>query len=285
MLNLVDKSINISSARLIASTGMVGFSSILACKLLIQKNNFAKIGVYFSEYTEHTITKLPNEYIHQGDVFYNKEKNIVIIFFIAGPPSYYKKQFFKELNEFVTKYQLQEAILTSGFLSEFQNDTEMRNPYVTPYYLSNGNNDSELKKSGIKSFVELCDLSNESKLLNSNLNSNLGKKPKELDEVEFLSASGFSSNYLKYQKKNKGRYTYVGSYVRTPLDVESGISLYIGLSNYLKLSVDDGILKGVNEIEKNEHVIKVKKNSLNDKLEMVTSLGIGKEWMQIVKST
>jgi hypothetical protein len=285
MLKLYNPENYITKAKLIISTGLVGFSSILACKLFIERHSFSKIGNYFSEYTEHTITKLPDEYIQQGDTYFNIDRNIVIIFFTAGPPSYYKKQFFKELNDFTTKNQITETLLVSGFLSEFQNDKEMRNPYVTPYYLSNNNNDSELKSAGVKSFAELCELTDKSEGNNNKL-----RKYKELDEVEYLTASGFSNSYLKYQKKTKGKYTYIGSYVRSPLDVESGVSLYLGLSNYLKFYVEgninqNGILKSYSEKENDVHVIKVKKNLLNDALDLIIKLGIPEDWLKLIKST
>lgn len=286
MLNLIDESIDIKNSKLIITVNQLGLSAIIAAKLLTINNNFEKVGFYFSEYTNQSITILPNkEELRNGELFYNKEKKIVLLNFICNIPSYYQTEFFEELNEFISKNKLTDVIFVTGISSEFLNDAEIKKEYNTPYYITNislttnnnTNNNiiSSLNKAGIENIVDLFDLKNQPKV---HLTSY-----KEFDELNFMKGIGFLNKYTRYQYKNKKEILIIGAYIRQPLDVEAALSLYKGIVDFYGLSNTNDLVSLLKDafIEDCNKQFKVRKNYLNKQVEKLSLFGINSEWSNI----
>lgn len=214
-----DQPINTEGYTLVVSYGVVGYASILSAKLLISLQNFEKAGLYFSEYTGQSITVLPDGVQLNGEVYVNNEKKTLLIIFTSGVPSYYQRKFFEELNSYILDKKFKNTIFVAGFYSDYQNDVELLNPFVTPYYISNSQESIEtLEKAGAKSFNKLC---------------NLVDTSKPLKELDFISGLGSLEKYIKYQNKKKLPFTFLGSYVRAPIDVLASQALYQTILNAL----------------------------------------------------
>lgn len=227
MLNLLDeyKNVDFQNGNLVISTSILGFSTIIASKLLSMKQSFVHVGNYFSENISHSITKLADGYLSNGDCFFNKEIKCLLIVFTTSPSKDNKRSFFDELDSFITKNNFSKTTLISGFIEEYQTDEELNKKIVEPYYLTNNDEIKvQLEKSGAKSFVDLCNLKKDN------------KKVKELDEVKYLTASGFSKWFLRNSKKKKQNYVYICSFVRHILDLEAALSIYLCLCKYLSLN-------------------------------------------------
>jgi predicted ATP-grasp superfamily ATP-dependent carboligase len=220
MIKFTNK-IDISNSRLLVTSGVIGFASILTSRILVAQHDFSKIGFYFSEYTGSVVTVLPQEgYQLNGEVFFNEKKRILILSLASGVPSYYTKKFFTEFNNFVTENTIKDVLFTSGILPEYQNDSEITSTVITPYFLSNDEEVSKvLESSGAISFVKYCNL--------------VGKKKKNsIDEVHYASGTGLASNYIKHQAKSKLKYNFLGVYIRTPLDILAAITFVNTLCYY-----------------------------------------------------
>ena len=272
MLSFNNENTNISKSTLLISEGAIGFSCILASKILIAKNGFSKVGTYFSEYITSVITRLPDGELRNGDTYFSKEHNITIILFTGSVPNYYGKVFYKELNDFIASYSFKETIIMSGFISQYQSDQELSNIYVEPVYLTNIKDiEDKLKKSGFRSFVDLCDIKSFKKT----------KTIKELSELDYMPGIGFTKHFLRYQKKNKLNYTYIGTYIRQIFDIEAAISLLIGILSYLGL--DYSFLLFHSQEEGNTKIL-VKKNEINKNLSDLEKYGIGNDWLNFTKT-
>lgn len=270
MLNLLEeyKNIDLKGSDLLLSTSILGFSTIIASKLLSIKQSFVHIGNYFSENISHSITKLVDGYLSNGDCFFNKDKKCLLIVFTTSPSKDNKKSFFEELDKFIDSNFITKTLLISGFIEEYQTDEELNKKIVEPYYLTNNSEiKEELEKSGAKSFVELCNLKKDS------------KKVKELDECKYLTASGFSKWFLRNKKKRSQNYAFVCSFVRHILDVEAALSIYLFLCKYMHLP------EKLNEIFTKEDSGKTKiivpKLSLNKNITDLEKF-FSEEWKKLV---
>lgn len=226
--------VDICNSNLLVCSGLAGFSSVLLSKLLIANYNFNKIGFYFSEYMQTNTTILPNNIQINGELFFNKDKKLLILVLSAGVQKFYQNKFFEEFNNnLLYKYNIKDCLFISGMLPVYQNDEEIKNKEITPYYLTNNNEYiSRFEKSGAKSFEKLCNIVKT-------------KYTKPLEELKYASHIGFIEKYIKYQNRsNKYKkesdtlhyYNFVGVFIRSPLDILAALSLYNFVGVYFELT-------------------------------------------------
>lgn len=213
MLKLT-KQVDISNSRLLVSSGVVGFASIISTKILSKKHNFEKIGFYFSEYLSSIVTVFPEDGIQfNGEAYFDESKKILLLVLSTNVPKYFTKKFFDEFDQFVAKNSISNVLFFAGIVPEYQNDSEITSKTISTYYISNDDEFiGNLEKGGAKSFKNYCDLKS--------------KKQKPVEEVHYASGIGLAYKYIKHQNKNKLKFNFIGAYIRSPLDILAGLTIY-----------------------------------------------------------
>jgi predicted ATP-grasp superfamily ATP-dependent carboligase len=224
------KNVDIKNADLLISFNSAGLSGNFASSLLINNNNFTDIGFYFSHYLSAYASISENgKLTHNGEMYYNQEKNLLIMNFFVGVQHYYKKKFFDELMAFHKNYSLGRIIIYGGISSFYQNDEELRKKNIDVYYLSN---DVTFKTEEMKSFEKLVNIEN---------------KTKPLKELDYTAHAGSARNLVKYLDKNGIKYYYFMVYSYGIFDPSAGLVLYSKLSSWLGFPVEKyDIMKGIN---------------------------------------
>jgi predicted ATP-grasp superfamily ATP-dependent carboligase len=146
--------VDIKNADLLISFNSAGLSGNFASSLLINNNNFTKIGFYFSHYIcAYASTGSNGQLTHNGEIYFNEEKKLLIINFFVGAQHYYMKKFFDEFMSFYKTYSLGRIIIYGGISSTYQNDEELRKKNIDVYYMTNEN---ILIRMAISTIISLC---------------------------------------------------------------------------------------------------------------------------------
>jgi hypothetical protein len=221
--------IDISNSKLLLSSGLTGFVGIIATKLFITKYGFEHIGTYFSEYIQSSVTILPDGVQMNGEVYHSKERKISIILFTTGIPKTFRVDFFSELDKFIESNKINDVVIMSGIIPDLQTDSEIKGSKITPYYFSNCKDFSEkIESTGGISINKLFQ------------SLSISKKP--LHELTYLTGIGFAKYYIRYQNLTNKKYNLISSYIRSPVDVLAGLTLFNTLSVYLGLETSNTLL-------------------------------------------
>ena len=117
----------------------------------------------------------------------------------------------------------------TGNIPDFQTDSEIKGSKITPYYFSNCKDFSDkIESSGGISIIKLFqDLS-------------ISKKP--LHELTYLTGIGFAKYFIRYQNITNKKYNLITSYIRSPVDVLAGLTLFNTLCVYFGLTTSNTLL-------------------------------------------
>lgn len=225
--------IDIKGSSLLLSFTSSGLTGNFASSVLLNNHNFECIGFFFSHFLSAYVGINPNNgsVIFNGQVYFNKEKRILLINFHSGVSYQFRNPFCLELLSLYEKYNLNKFLIYGGIGKGFTNDTELKNKNIDVYYLTN---DTSLNpaKFNLKNFVDLVKLEN---------------KKKPLEEVKFLENSGIPRHLIKFLNKKCIPFNYLFAFSNELFDPLAGIAVYYKLGLILGFTNDDVVIPKYSE--------------------------------------
>jgi proteasome assembly chaperone (PAC2) family protein len=223
-----NKEVNIKGAFLMLSFTSVGLTGNFASSVLINNHNFESIGFLFSHFLSAyvSINPMDGQAMYNGQIYFNKEKKLLLINFHAGIPHHYRNEFCNELLNLYQSYSLNGFLFYGGIGRGFVNDEELRNKNLDVYYLTNDKN-FDATKFGLKNFGEFVKIEN---------------KKKQFEEIKYLAGCGLARHLIKFLNKKSVPFYYYFSFSNELFDPVAAMAVYYKLALFLEFIKDNVIL-------------------------------------------
>lgn len=219
----------IKSSKLILTSGNTSLISNISTSLLINKLQFERIGIYFSEYSQQDVYSFNNQLHYNGDVYYNQDYKLLIFEFISSIPKSNRLSFFNELDQFIKDNSIIDVLLIGGLVPENLSDFEIQSKEPNLYYLSNQQTPNEKVKEMDGKVI--C--------FREKVADVFDLKKERFYETKYLNGLGFGRYYIKYKQYKNEEYRSLLLYGKSLVDINAGVRLYKALLKYFEIFNED----------------------------------------------